>query len=239
MIQFIIVFTYLFSILYNNVKHTWCIYNNTCARLIFINNIMYVYDSTTLQLNYENQYILNTYLCKSINNTLKVLCDTTETIDSKDFKKTQYVINKLYNFNHIICFNKYKIFNVTHKINFFCSEFDKKQLNILDITVNIVAIILNYIHDNILSILILFISYLVLFDEYNIIDHEKKLDEYSEQIEYISDNCSICLNEYTTQDTIRKLKVCSHKYHEKCIDDWVEKFNNDTCPLCRANIKIL
>jgi len=243
MIQFIIVFTYLFSILYNNVKHTWCIYNNTCARLIFINHIMYVYDSTTLQLNYENQYILNTYLCKSMNDTFKkLLCNTTEAVDSKDFQKTQNVINKLYNINHIICFNKNKIFNITRKIKFFCSEFDKNELSILDLIINILGIILRYIYANISSILILIISYLILSDEYNrlyTIKYEKlKLDEYSEQIEYISDNCSICLNEYITQDIIRKLKVCNHIYHETCINEWISKFNNDTCPMCRANIKI-
>jgi hypothetical protein len=179
-----------------------------------------------------------------MNNTFKkLLCNTTEVVDSKDFQKTQNIINKLYNTNHIICFNKNKIFKVTQIINFFCSEFEKKESGILDLMINILRIILNNIHDNISYILyisILFISYLVLSDEYNrlyIIKHEKKLDEYSVQIEYVSDNCSICLNEYTTQDIIRKLNVCSHIYHENCIDEWIGKFNNDTCPMCRANVK--
>lgn len=241
MIKFILVFTYFFSILYANIRNTWCMHNNTCARLLFNNNVMYVYDTTTLRLNYENQHILNTYLCKSMNDTLKkFLCNTTETVNSKDFKKTQNVINKLYNINHIICYNKNKIFNVTQKINFLCSEFDKKESNILDLIVNIVLTILNHIQANISYISLLFISYLVLSDEYNrlyTIKYEKlKLDEYSEQIEYVSDNCSICLNEYTTQDTIRKLNVCSHIYHETCIDEWIGKFNNNTCPMCRTSV---
>jgi hypothetical protein len=240
MIQFIIVFTYFFSILYINIKHTWCIYNNTCARLQFSDNVIYVYDTTTLRLNYENQHILNTYLCKSMNDLYKkLLCNITEIDNSKDFQKIQNIINKLYNVNHIICFNKNKIFNVTQKINFYCSEFDKKELNILDLIINILGIILNNIHVNKVTILLIYISYLVLADEYNRLYEIKyitklKLDEYSEQIEYISDSCSICLNEYTTQDTIRKLKVCSHIYHQNCIDEWVGKFNNDTCPICRA-----
>jgi len=243
MIQFILVFTYFFSILYTTVKHSWCIYNNTCARLTFNDNVLYVYDTTTLRLYYEHQSILNTYLCNSMNDTFKkILCNATEPVDNKNFRKTQNVINKLYDINHIICFNKNKIFNVTHKIKFFCSEFDKNELSILDLMINITRIILSYIQNNILLILILFISYIILFDEYNrlyTIKYEKlKLDEYSEQIEYISDNCSICLNEYTTQDIIRKLKVCNHIYHETCINKWISKFNNDTCPMCRTNIKI-
>jgi hypothetical protein len=157
----------------------------------------------------------------------KLVCNNTETIYSKDFQETQNIINKLYDDNHIICYNKKKIFNEIYRIEFFCSEFDKE---------------LNNIHFNKLSLIILFISYLILSDEYNRlypIKYEKlKLDEYSEQIEYISDNCSICLNEYIIQDTIRKLKICNHIYHETCINEWVDKFNNDTCPLCRANIKV-
>lgn len=242
MIQYILVFTYFFSTIYINLKHSWCIYTNTCARLKYNNNIQYIYDLETLRLNYENQYIINTYFCKSMNNTYKkILCTITKVIDIKDFQKIQTVINKLYNMNYIICYNKNKIFDSFYSINMFCSDYETNESSILDLSITIIRIILNYIHDNNLYIITIFISYLILSDEYDRlypINNEKNLDEYSEITEYISDNCSICLNEYSIQDTIRKLKVCNHIYHETCINEWVDKFNNETCPLCRTNIKV-
>ena len=46
-------------------------------------------------------------------------------------------------------------------------------------------------------------------------------------------SCSICLENYMKNDIINILK-CGHKYHDKCIDEWIEKNNN--CPLCRLSI---
>ena len=56
---------------------------------------------------------------------------------------------------------------------------------------------------------------------------EYKLNNISEEI------CSICLETYTKNDIINILK-CGHKYHDKCIDGWIETNNN--CPLCRLSI---
>jgi len=56
---------------------------------------------------------------------------------------------------------------------------------------------------------------------------EYKLNNVSEEI------CSICLETYTKNDIINILK-CGHKYHDKCIDGWIETNNN--CPLCRLSI---
>ena len=64
-----------------------------------------------------------------------------------------------------------------------------------------------------------------------------KIKEYTFNNELESENseesCSICLENYKKNDTINILK-CGHKYHEKCIDEWIEK--SDNCPLCRLSI---
>lgn len=54
--------------------------------------------------------------------------------------------------------------------------------------------------------------------------------EHSSEEENIK--CTICL-EYITEDRI-DLK-CNHSFHKKCINKW----ENQTCPLCRANISYL
>jgi len=50
------------------------------------------------------------------------------------------------------------------------------------------------------------------------------------------DVCSICYNDYTYFDDIRKLKNCTHIYHEKCIKTWIIDYNKLTCPMCKTNI---
>ena len=64
-----------------------------------------------------------------------------------------------------------------------------------------------------------------------------KIKEYTFNNELESEeseeSCSICLENYKKNDTINILK-CDHKYHEKCIDKWMETSNN--CPLCRLSI---
>ncbi|KAK1350264.1 Ring finger domain-containing protein [Hamiltosporidium tvaerminnensis] len=49
-------------------------------------------------------------------------------------------------------------------------------------------------------------------------------------------NCSICLNDYNTNDKIKVLP-CNHHFHQTCIDEW---FNvDDICPLCKKPINLL
>ena len=45
--------------------------------------------------------------------------------------------------------------------------------------------------------------------------------------------CSICTEDVTdeNQPVITK---CNHVYHKKCIDQWIEKNNVKSCPICRA-----
>lgn len=46
--------------------------------------------------------------------------------------------------------------------------------------------------------------------------------------------CSVCLNEFQENETLRLLPKCSHAFHIPCIDTWLGSHTN--CPLCRANI---
>ncbi|KAJ7958963.1 putative Ring finger protein [Quillaja saponaria] len=46
--------------------------------------------------------------------------------------------------------------------------------------------------------------------------------------------CSVCLNEFQEDETLRLLPKCSHAFHIHCIDTWLSSHTN--CPLCRASI---
>ncbi|KAM6561417.1 hypothetical protein CsatA_030656 [Cannabis sativa] len=47
-------------------------------------------------------------------------------------------------------------------------------------------------------------------------------------------DCSVCLNEFREDETLRLLPKCSHAFHIPCIDTWLRSHTN--CPLCRAHI---
>ena len=55
----------------------------------------------------------------------------------------------------------------------------------------------------------------------------------------LSDNCSICLEDYKKNDKCVKLN-CNHIFHKKCLSDWfknqISKSENLNCPLCRNNL---
>ena len=73
--------------------------------------------------------------------------------------------------------------------------------------------------------------------------HKKKIDEkkIQDKKEYIInkysfinksnnlDECIICLEEMKENDNLTLLK-CSHIYHGKCIEKWLER--KSICPLC-------
>lgn len=46
--------------------------------------------------------------------------------------------------------------------------------------------------------------------------------------------CSVCLNEFRDDETLRLLPKCSHAFHVPCIDAWLRSHTN--CPVCRAGI---
>ncbi|GER30077.1 RING/U-box superfamily protein [Striga asiatica] len=47
-------------------------------------------------------------------------------------------------------------------------------------------------------------------------------------------DCSVCLNEFQEDETLRLLPKCSHAFHVPCIDTWLRSHTN--FPLCRAGI---
>lgn len=47
-------------------------------------------------------------------------------------------------------------------------------------------------------------------------------------------DCAVCLCEFSDQDQLRLLPMCSHAFHISCIDTWL--LSNSTCPLCRATL---
>ncbi|KAB1998388.1 hypothetical protein ES319_D12G085200v1 [Gossypium barbadense] len=46
--------------------------------------------------------------------------------------------------------------------------------------------------------------------------------------------CSVCLNEFQENESLRLLHKCSHGFHLPCIDTWLRSHQN--CPLCRAPV---
>ncbi|XP_013602956.1 PREDICTED: RING-H2 finger protein ATL47-like [Brassica oleracea var. oleracea] len=47
-------------------------------------------------------------------------------------------------------------------------------------------------------------------------------------------DCAVCLCEFSEDDKLRLLPVCSHAFHIDCIDTWL--LSNSTCPLCRGTL---
>uniref|UniRef100_A0A5B7BFI7 RING-type E3 ubiquitin transferase n=1 Tax=Davidia involucrata TaxID=16924 RepID=A0A5B7BFI7_DAVIN len=46
--------------------------------------------------------------------------------------------------------------------------------------------------------------------------------------------CSVCLNGFQEDETLRLLPKCTHAFHIPCIDTWLTSHKN--CPLCRAPV---
>ncbi|KAI3985815.1 hypothetical protein MKX01_026601 [Papaver californicum] len=47
-------------------------------------------------------------------------------------------------------------------------------------------------------------------------------------------DCPVCLCEFSEDDKLRLLPMCSHAFHINCIDTWL--LSNSTCPLCRGTL---
>ena len=65
----------------------------------------------------------------------------------------------------------------------------------------------------------------------NLIETINQSEENYDIIFHKDEECSICLEEFTTDKKIIKLN-CNHIFHTDCIKLWIE--NNNTCPLCRT-----
>jgi len=49
-------------------------------------------------------------------------------------------------------------------------------------------------------------------------------------------DCSICLDIYKNGDSVIQFKLCPHKFHSICLENWLKV--NKVCPLCRKNTKL-
>ncbi|KAK7347183.1 hypothetical protein VNO80_21710 [Phaseolus coccineus] len=47
-------------------------------------------------------------------------------------------------------------------------------------------------------------------------------------------DCAVCLCEFSEDDKLRLLPMCTHAFHMNCLDTWL--LSNSTCPLCRASL---
>lgn len=47
--------------------------------------------------------------------------------------------------------------------------------------------------------------------------------------------CNICLLNFRENEYKREV-ICNHNFHKKCIDKWINKYNNFSCPTCRCNL---
>ena len=50
--------------------------------------------------------------------------------------------------------------------------------------------------------------------------------------------CSICLNDFECGKYKRKMPNCDHEFHKKCVDRWLYKDINLSCPMCRTSQKL-
>jgi len=68
----------------------------------------------------------------------------------------------------------------------------------------------------------------------NLTEHDfcKDIDKYNQKL------CAICLNEYVEKVKIRKVPVCGHIFHSKCIEIWIHSKINSIvrCPICNYDL---
>ena len=62
------------------------------------------------------------------------------------------------------------------------------------------------------------------------LDKCKRIKKHEENIQ-----CYICFEQFKENEYKREV-VCGHHFHKKCIDKWINKYNNFSCPTCRCNL---
>jgi hypothetical protein len=50
------------------------------------------------------------------------------------------------------------------------------------------------------------------------------------------DSCSICCEDFRNGIEVKRLPVCHHMFHQKCIEEWL--VINPLCPMCRSNVRL-
>ena len=63
-------------------------------------------------------------------------------------------------------------------------------------------------------------------------EHFVNEEELNESYDYIFVDMQV--NNNGGPSIIREIKNCRHKFHQLCLDTWLE--NRRTCPICRGNI---
>ena len=53
---------------------------------------------------------------------------------------------------------------------------------------------------------------------------------YNPTKDYIPEQCTICISEFTLDEKLTTLE-CGHTYHHACITEWYQK--NQACPICK------
>ena len=53
-----------------------------------------------------------------------------------------------------------------------------------------------------------------------------------------STSCSICISDFCEKDVLRKIKLCEHTFHAKCIEKWLVRYQA-RCPLCNLELSDL
>jgi hypothetical protein len=67
-----------------------------------------------------------------------------------------------------------------------------------------------------------------IINSYDAFKYEKKKDEEAH-------NCAICIDELKSGNMVKALN-CAHKFHSKCINDWLKV--KLKCPLCKQKVAI-
>ncbi|KAK1355557.1 RING-H2 finger protein ATL72 [Heracleum sosnowskyi] len=57
---------------------------------------------------------------------------------------------------------------------------------------------------------------------------------YGSEVKFSTSECPICLAEFVEGEKVRVLPKCSHGFHVKCIDTWLE--SHSSCPNCRRSL---
>lgn len=57
---------------------------------------------------------------------------------------------------------------------------------------------------------------------------------YGTEVKFSTSECPICLSEFVQGEKVRVLPKCSHGFHVKCIDTWLE--SHSSCPNCRRSL---
>ena len=212
-----------------------CDYYGTCSKIKFDTGILFIKDVNVLETYYENYYLLNKLLCTMVNSNIKFVCrhnyQTSLIQDSINYKNMETNINDIYYQYKTLCNNKKILFDlndedIKEKVDYYCYE--KKTNNILNY-------ITRFVYNNIVILIVIIVN----IGFKLVLQYKNKfgIDDYTSKIQFTeNDDCPICHLEYTKNDDIRKLNVCNHNYHRKCIETWIEEYKHDTCPMCRKHI---